>query len=555
MSKYVAIAGSGRSPLPGSRAVGLASQRSLIEISIKLRLKRKLPDLKSRPTAVMTRAAFGAKYGASKQDIGKVIKTFARYGLKKLRANAATRTIRLQGTVAQLEKAFQTKLFKYEHADGAYRGRVGPVFVPAALKNIVQAVFGLDNRRVARRRRYSARATRRAAAKSIRYYTPAQLAAHNNFPTGDGRGQAIGLLEFGGGFFSSDLRKFCKIAGLPVPKVTIISVDGTSASKRDGQEGEVMLDVEVVAGVCPRASIIVYFAEWTEQGMTALDAVMHDTKNKPGVISVSWGGAERSDIWTDQAISQINETLKEAAYLGISVCVAAGDDGSSDAVMDGLAHVDYPASSPYVLSVGGTTIPREANGGGDIVWEEGAGLRTHGGGSTGGGVSAIMRRPPWQKSIAVESVNPGAIIGRCVPDVAANADWKKSPYGFVVDGHGQINGGTSAASPLWAALIARINAASRRYGPVGYLTPLLYQKSHGSKKTIGALGCTDVTSGDNSTALLGGYSAGPGYDAASGWGTPNGMRLLKLLQQQIRRPVSPRWGQRAIKSGNSSRHE
>ena len=222
-------------------------------------------------------------------------------------------------------------------------------------------------------------------------------------------------------------------------------------------------------------------------------------------------------------MTQMNETFKEAALLGITICIAAGDDGSSDADMDGHAHADFPASSPYVLAVGGTTIPTKGGTGPDIVWEEGDGLRADNGGSTGGGVSAKFDRPPWQEGITIASVNPGAIVGRCVPDVAANADWNASPYLLVVDGKAQGNGGTSAASPLWASLVTLVNQARGAGKRIGYLTPLLYQGGAGSA------GCTDITSGDNVTAAVGGYRAGSGYDAVSGWGTPNGKQLLAAL--------------------------
>jgi kumamolisin len=217
--------------------------------------------------------------------------------------------------------------------------------------------------------------------------------------------------------------------------------------------------------------------------------------------------------------------LQDAAMLGITVCVAAGDDGSSDAITDGHAHVDFPSSSPHALAVGGTTIPSKGTTQPDIVWKEGDGLRADNGGSTGGGVSVHFPLPDWQSAISIPSVNSGAIAGRVVPDIAANADWNASPYLLVVDGQSQPNGGTSAASPLVASLLTLINASRPAGNRVGYITPVLYQ-SNGSK-AVGSTGCTDVQSGDNTTAQAGGYSAGPGYDAVSGWGTPNGTNLAK----------------------------
>src|SRR5262249_52803267 len=142
---------------------------------------------------------------------------------------------------------------------------------------------------------------------------------------------------------------------------------------------------------------------------------------------------------------------------GITVCVASGDDGSSDADMDGHAHVDFPTSSQYVLSVGGTTIRHKGGTSPDVVWFEGTGLRETKGGSTGGGISTVIHRPSFQSGIPVSSVNPGAIKGRIVPDLSANADWNASPYLLVVDNGAEGNGGTSAASPLVASLIALIN--------------------------------------------------------------------------------------------------
>jgi kumamolisin len=144
-------------------------------------------------------------------------------------------------------------------------------------------------------------------------------------------------------------------------------------------------------------------------------------------------------------------------------------------------------------------------------------------------VSSVFPRQPWQSVIYIAPINPGAIIGRCVPDLAANADWTASPYLLVVDGSPQPNGGTSAASPLVAGLLTLINATRAAGNRVGYVTPVLYQPSPTAGMTIGAASCTDITSGDNVTAHAGGFSAGLGFDAASGWGTAVGGKLKNLL--------------------------
>lgn len=532
---YTAVQGSERSVLPGAIATGRSNTKATIEVSLKLRRKKLLPPLMERPHELMTRDKLRDTYGASQADIDEVVKILGNFGLKLVDASLATRTVRLRGTVSTMEEAFRVKLFNYSHESGNYRGRVGPVQIPTSLKDIVEGVFGLDNRQVARRRRHPVRNHDQARLGSVpsAWYVPSDLAAHYHFPPGNGAGQTVGLLEFGGGFFPQDLNKFCALTKIsPVPTVIAISTDGTPTDSKDGEEGEVMLDIEVVAGICPKAKIAVYFAQWGEQGwLAALDAAVQDQTNNPTVLSVSWGNAEDIGIWTDQAMEQINQTLQDAAMLGITVCVAAGDDGSSDAIADGLAHVDFPSSSPYALAVGGTTITNKAGTEPDVAWKEGDGLRADNGGSTGGGVSVKFPRPAWQGDVKVKSVNPGAIAGRCVPDLAANADWNASPYLLVVDGRPQPNGGTSAASPLVASLLTLINAerAKEAAHPLGYITPVLYQPSGGNGTTIGAIACTDVMSGENATDKIGGYMAGPGYDAVSGWGTPNGVKLASAI--------------------------
>jgi kumamolisin len=531
---HTVVLGTERTHLPGAVATARANAKAVIEVSLKLRRKKPLPITTRRPAKAMERKTFAAAYGASAADIAKVVKTFRGFGLAQIgEANPATRTVRLRGAVASMEKAFQVTLFDYKHVGGDYRGRVGSIYVPTGVKSIVRGVFGLDNRRAARRGRPSSPASAPAGSGAVpsSWYVPSELAKHYGFPAGDGNGQAIGLLELGGGYFPSDLKQFCALANIPgSPKVTPVGVDGASTSANDDAAGEVMLDTEIAAGLCPKANIVIYFAPNTDRGLIdVISDAVHDQKNDPGVLSMSWGGPESS--YTKQALNEIGEVLKDAAALGVTVCFASGDDGSSDGVKDGHAHVNFPASSPFALAVGGTTIPVKGSTQPDIVWREGTGLNDGGpnDGSTGAGVSAIFPRPAWQSKITAVSVNPGAMAGRCLPDISANADWTKSPYLLCVDGATQPNGGTSAATPLVASLLTLINAQRPAGKRVGYVTPVLYQPASQGGGTIGSDGCTDVVSGNNNTAAVGGYSAGRGYDAASGWGTPLGAKLAQLL--------------------------
>jgi kumamolisin len=333
------------------------------------------------------------------------------------------------------------------------------------------------------------------------------------------------------------LELFCTRTGINVPAVVEVDVDGEPVDTSDDSSVEVMLDIEVVAGICPKASIPVYFGHnFDEQSwINTIDKAIHDSVNNPSVLSISWGNPEDAlrSAWQGISIDHVSDSFKEAALMGVTICVASGDDGSDDQGGDGKAHVDFPASSPFVLAVGGTDLRVRQGATTERVWKDGTGIRPDGG-AGGGGVSTHFPRPAFQSGITIKNVNPGTILGRVVPDVSAHAqsDNRTTGYFMVVDGNGILVGGTSAAAPLWASLILRINAMRAANGkkPVGYLTPLLYQ-APANGQPLGASVCKDITVGDNISAHNGGYRAGPGYDAASGWGSPIGAKLAAALVQ------------------------
>ena len=185
----------------------------------------------------------------------------------------------------------------------------------------------------------------------------------------------------------------------------------------------------------------------------------------------------------------------------MTVCTASGDQGSSDNEQDGKVHVDFPSSSPYALACGGTRLTLK-NGkiDSETVWHD---LRSS---ASGGGVSEIFPLPSYQKAAKVPvSINSG-FKGRGVPDVAADAD-PETGYRVLVDGQDVVIGGTSAVAPLMAALVALINQQKGK--SVGFIHPQLYKNPL----------CRDITKGNNiTTATNKGYSAGPGWDACTGWG-------------------------------------
>jgi kumamolisin len=225
------------------------------------------------------------------------------------------------------------------------------------------------------------------------------------------------------------------------------------------------------------------------------------------VISISWGGPE--DSWNSQSRDAMETAMQDAAALGVTVVTAAGDNGSGDGETDNQPHVDFPSSSPYALGCGGTTLT--ANGQAiqsEVVWNETASND----GATGGGISIAYPLPTWQQNAKVPN-GPNGSSGRGVPDVSANAD-PLTGYEILVGGQTQAVGGTSAAAPLWAALLARINQQLGK--PVGDVHAVLYQAGESAFR--------DITQGNN-----GAYQAGPGWDACTGLGSPNGQALLSAL--------------------------
>jgi kumamolisin len=525
----LALAGSDRAPLAGAREVGPANPNETVDATIRLRSragKKPIidPEEFTKPVEkrkLYSREQFAQEHGANPADIARVEKFAQEYNLKVKEKSAPRRTVILSGTVSAMNKAFGVELKRYDHPGGEYRGRTGQIHLPADLHEVVEGVFGLDNRPQAKPhfRRRHARAGARAATVNVSY-TPVQVATLYDYPTSvDGTGECIALVELGGGFNPTDLNNYWSQLNLSkTPTVSAVSVgNGSNSPTGDpsGPDGEVMLDIEVAGSIAPGARIVAYFAENTDAGfLNAITTAVHDTTNNPSVLSISWGGPESS--WTQQAMTSMDEAFQSAAALGVTVCVAAGDNGSSDGVTtDTLNHVDFPASSPNVLACGGTTLEASGNTiASEVVWNELANNE----GATGGGISDVFPLPSYQASANVPpSANPGGRVGRGVPDVAGDAD-PSTGYDTLVDGQSGVIGGTSAVAPLWAGLIALINQEMGK--PAGFINPLLYQNVSEDETN-------DITQGNN-----GAYSAGHGWDACTGLGSPIGTAVEASLSGQ-----------------------
>ena len=468
-------------PLPGSEksipentfAIGLPDPNEQIEITVVLR--------------------------SWSDDGNSAIKNFAQdNGLEVVRIDPDSYSVTLSGSIEALRKAFGVELMDYASPRGTYLGYSGQLTLPGKLADNVLSVFGLDNRPLA-----YPYFLRLKNLPNITY-TPNQMAGLYDFDSSlDGRGQCIAIIELGGGYREEDIARYFNWLKTSQPEIKVVSVDGADIRPGKDEDAEVVVDVDTAGAVAPGSRLVLYFAPNSERGfIDSVNAAIHDKDNKPSVLSISWGEAE--DEWSQEAIISVTRAFETAAKSNITVLCASGDSGSSDMENDSLAHVDFPASCPYVTGCGGTKFSPI----GETVWNDGKA------GATGGGISDIFPLPTWQFNASVQpSANPGNHIGRGVPDVAGNSD-PKTGYVLIYHGETVVFGGTSFAAPLWAGLIAQINQGSKK--PVGYLNPLLYTKLANSKAL------NDITSGNN-----GAYRAAPGWDACTGLGTPNGLELLR----------------------------
>lgn len=316
--------------------------------------------------------------------------------------------------------------------------------------------------------------------------TPAQVAKAYNFPP-EGKNiskQVVAILELGGG----------DLLGLSAPpNVKRYGVDGGQDNPIPSDaDGEVCLDEWVISGVVPNAQKAVIYAPNSDQGF--VDGVAYAESKlpvKPVSLSISWGAPESQ--WTDTARAALDAAFQKCLDNKVAIpYAAAGDNGSSDGLSDGANHVDYPASSPYVLACGGTRLTLNADGtrAAEKVWS-----LADGNGSTGGGVS-------------------NCYPGRTVPDMAGNAD-PVTGYKVKVDLMQEAIGGTSAVAPLFAALHALIQ--SHFDEPIGSLKPFI--------DALPDSAFFDVVEGSN-----GAFSATPGKDNCTGRGVPDGMALLAAVQ-------------------------
>ncbi len=533
---YVPLSGSERRPSKDAKLLGPANEADTFKVSIVLRRRPdgvpmpnfdyygNTPPAKRKPLSI---DAFAGKYGAHPDEISKVVKFAENSGLKVVETHAARRTVVVSGTVAQMNKAFAVKLGSYQHnieAKGrrkelvaeTYRGRDGFIGVPKELADIIVGVFGLDNRTITKRNGADPPNT-----AELSVQTATQL---YKFPTNSAAGQTIAIFSEGG-YLPSDIS--ATFGGHP-PVVTDVSVDAGNGGYADDETTQ---DICISAAAAPGAAVAVYFTTGDQAGWVDLiNRVISPNANDPhcSVLSSSFYILNSDDVATLSTVSvsfinALTMAFEDAAAQGVTICIASGDTGTESKVGDGKAHVQYPATDPWVLSVGGTTIGNiVGNTCDEYVWND----TFFGGeaGATGGGISGyFLSLPSYQAGAGVPVSLNGGHVGRGVPDVAANAS-PNSAYPITVGGSPFPGNGTSAAAPLWAGLIAVVNAALGAH--VGFINPYIYKfGSSAFRDIVGAPGPAN-----NGLFGVPGYPAKVGWDACTGWGSPNGTALLNAFK-------------------------
>ena len=484
----------------------------------------------------MSSEEFASRYGAAQEDIDAVTAFATSHGLTVVETHAARRTVVVRGTVEQMNRAFGVDLGKYKHTitrhrDGesreeTYRGREGMIHVPASLGSIVVGAFGLDNRSIGGRNG--------AEPPNTHTLTVPTVSALYDYPTNSAAGQTIGIFSLDG-YATTDITSFYGTlpAGYTAPTITDVLIGGATNPGFDA-EGEITQDIDIAAAFAPGAGISVYLNNGGEQGwVDTLGRVAHpDPTDTPcSVFSSSFFISDGDDASgmatrgiTTALINAVDAALQDAAIQGVTVVIASGDRGTDSGVGDGKVHVQYPASDPWVLSVGGTTIGN-VNGSSfdEYVWNDPDSTNW---GTTGGGVSAFFPVPSYQSGVAVPaSLDDPTHHGRGVPDVAGNANISSGYSGVYLGGSlGNPGNGTSASAPQWAGLIAVMNAALGVN--LGFVNPAIYAlQGAGFRDIVPGAG-----PGDNANSGSPGYPAGAGWDACTGWGSPRGQALLDNLR-------------------------
>ncbi len=478
----------------------------------------------------LTTDEFIERFAPTQEDYDAVVAYANSLGLSVNSVHPNRTLLNVSGRAKSVESAFSLNLHQYLSPNGRqfYAPNNDPK-VPVAIASIIKGIVGLDNHAKWKPFHHRKEMTLAPDAASQTFpsgpgggFSPSDLVKAYNLSevSANGTGQSIALFELAG-YQASDIHTYTSYFGLPSANLKNIPVDGGSSS---GIDAEVTLDIQLAVALAPRSTIYVYEGPNSNQGV--LDTYNRiATDNLAKQVSTSWGLGE--DLVNAQYLQAENAIFQQMAAQGQTIYAAAGDSGAFDDYANNSSQslvVDDPASQPYVVGVGGTSLRVNAETGAyqmESVWNDGLGN-----GAGGGGVSTVWPIPSWQTNVSTVY----SMTHRNVPDVALNAD-TNTGYAIYYDGQWQIYGGTSCAAPLWAAFTACVNQSlvNANQPVLGFANPRLYAIANGMSY---AMDFHDVTTGNNLH-----YNAGVGYDNASGWGSFNGANLYASLTSLMAAPV------------------
>ncbi len=483
----------------------------------------------------LTPAQFMQRFGPDESTVKQVTSYFENQGFKVERDNLL---LSLNATPATFEQAFQVQLNTYRANIGGetqefYSADRTP-YINEAIAPYVQSVQ-LHNRPL-RRASMPAPASAQAQVSQPNGLGPSQIRKAYNIQGlldagSQGQGQTLGMVQLTS-YSQDDIKVYAQQFGISGYKIEDILIPGQSPNSRGA--GEAALDIEISIAVAPQITVLVYQAGNSLTGLEQIIAKINSDNRAP-VSTSSWGQCE--DYFSTGELNTLHALLTQGAAQGLQFLAATGDSGAFDCNNQSnqfpQLSVDYPASDPFAIGIGGTSLRLDANANyqSETVWANVSDkTRSASGAGSGGGLSKLYERPSWQNAPGVQ--NQYSNGKRQVPDISANADPATgyAIYCTVAPGCSASRpwlrvGGTSASAPLLAAAGTLINQYNKQRV---FTAPRLYELA--SKPQVLPI-FRDVTSGNN---LF--YTAGPGYDFATGLGSVDVFNLARVLAGE---PVNP----------------
>jgi subtilase family serine protease len=513
--------------------------RDTVDFTLRLRLperralERFLRDLDDRQSpdygSFISAREFGRRFGVSHRELAQLERRLAQAGLRVIRSYDQRTALEVRGTIGEVNRFLGIDLQDFRSPSGErYRAALEPIGVPVDLRRIVAGISG-----------FGPRPAVVPAALPARGMQPADAAkAYGIEPLWKdglrGQGQTVAIVSFDT-FVDGDVGRYDRLVGISgAPPVEKIPVRGKRMrlSERDSTV-EVNLDIDIIRGIAPQAKILNYEAPNNDVNGDAasfaevINRIVDD--GRADIVSISWGVCDVPESISRARRAEDEAALDAARAQGITIFVATGDAGAYEcgryAPEDDRVSVSWPASSPNVVAVGGTLLflDREGRYVEEAGWED---VLSRGG--TGGGDSPVDPRPAWQQA-------PGLGRGarRSIPDVAASADCDSAFFVAFTDRsgtrhEGPFGCGTSAAAPLWAGVTALVRQlAERDRQKLPHLNPILYELARDRPKPSPF---HDVVRGGNRL-----HNAGPGWDYATGLGTPDAAVLARAIVDRVKR--------------------